>query len=121
MKLQHISSIINLRSINSKVKSEYIENPTKVVVMGGHNTISTEILDVNSMKWKTGPRRPFSHYYDKGVQSEGGPYLGFSTGSPDFSGKIYGLKKQSEDSFEWEEVQSMTTGRDSLRFHRGQG
>ena len=94
---------------------------TKIVVMGGWSRdpgrilSSTEILDVNSMTWRTGPALPISVKGNKGVQSEGGPYLGFSTGgyvgSSQYINKIYGLKETSKDSFKWEETHSMTTAR----------
>ena len=87
---------------------------TEIVVMGGYGSrylskilsrSSTEILDVNSMTWRTGPALPFSVIDNKGVQSEVGPYLGFSIGGYGRGRKqrkVYGLKKTSEDSFEWE-------------------
>ena len=90
---------------------------TEIVVMGGYGSgalSSTEILDVNSMTWRTGPALPISVYANRGVQSEVGPHLGFSTGgygNGQNQNKIYGLKKTPEDSFEWEEVHSMTTAR----------
>ena len=86
---------------------------TQIVVMGGYLTgSSTEVLDVNSMRWKTGPALPTSVTHNKGVQSEVRPYLGFSTGGRgQYSFKIYGLKKTTEDSFDWEEVHGMTTAR----------
>ena len=93
---------------------------TKIVVMGGHGSerlSSTEVLDVNSMRWKTGPALPTSVTHNKGVQSEVRPYLGFSTGGPfdygkkQYQNKIYGLKKTNGNSFKWEEVHGMTTGR----------
>ena len=76
---------------------------------------STEILDVDSMTWRTGPALPISVSDNRGVQSELGPYLGFSTGgygNSQIQNKIYGLKKTPEDNFEWVEVHSMTTGRE---------
>ena len=93
---------------------------TEIVVMGGLNSSlaswtlsSTEILDVNAMTWRTGPSLPISVYHNKGVQSEVGPYLGFSTGgyANGYQRKIYGLKKTNGNSFKWEEVHGMTTGR----------
>ena len=97
---------------------------TEIVVMGGYYTrffsyialSSTEILDVNSMTWTTGPALPISVYGNKGVQSEVGPYLGFSTGGRNnrnnpCQNKIYGLKKTNGNSFKWEEVHGMTTAR----------
>ena len=80
---------------------------------GSGSGSSTEILDVNSMTWRTGPSLPISVYQNKGVQSEVGPYLGFSTGGRSRQGqrKIYGLKKTNGNSFKWEEVHGMTTGR----------
>ena len=90
---------------------------TEIVVMGGYGSgylSSTEILDVNSMTWRTGPSFPISVYGNKGVQSEVGPYLGFSTGgigNSQYQRKIYGLKKTNGNSFKWEEVHGMTTGR----------
>ena len=92
---------------------------TEIVVMGGYNSgalSSTEILDVNSMTWRTGPALPISVAYNRGVQSEVGPYLGFSTGGRDGNGqeqrKIFGLKKTNGNNFKWEEVHGMTTGRE---------
>ena len=93
---------------------------TEIVVMGGHNSApeyfsSTEILDVNSMTWRAGPTLPISVYANKGVQSEVGSYLGFSTGgrleSRQYQRKIYGLKKGVGNSLNWEEVHGMTTAR----------
>ena len=91
---------------------------TEIVVMGGYGSgylSSTEILDVNSMTWRTGPALPISVSSNKGVQSEVGPYLGFSTGGSDWRGqvqnKICGLRKTNGISFKWEEVHSMTTAR----------
>jgi len=89
---------------------------TKIVVMGGNGRdgvylSSTEILDVNSMTWGTGPALPRSDIYNKGVQSESGTYLGFSIGGVRIKNKIYGLKKTSENGYTWEEVHSMTTDR----------
>lgn len=90
---------------------------TEIVVMGGYDSgrlSSTEILDVNSMTWTTGPALPISVYGNKGVQSEVGPYLGFSTGgvgNGQVQRKIFGLKKTNGNSFKWKEVHSMTTGR----------
>ena len=75
---------------------------------------STEILDVNSMEWRTGPALPISLQGNRGVQSEVGTYLGFSTGghgNGQYQRKIYGLKITSDDSFKWEEVHGMTTAR----------
>ena len=87
---------------------------TEIVVMGGINYYgslsSTEILDVNSMTWRTGPSLPISVWGNKGVQSEVGPYLGFSTGGYRHR-KIFGLKKTDGSNFKWEEVHGMTTGR----------
>ena len=95
---------------------------TQIVVIGGNGSgrppylSSTEILDVNSMTWRTGPAFPMTVYYHKGVQSEVGPYLGFSTGgrSRQRQRKIYGLKKTNGNSFKWEEVHGMTTARYSF-------
>ena len=90
---------------------------TEIVVMGGDGSrllSSTEILDVNSMTWRTGPSLPFAVCGNRGVQSEVGPYLGFSTGGIGMYGvdrKIYGLKKTNGNSFKWEEVHGMTIGR----------
>lgn len=90
---------------------------TQIVVMGGYDgsdyLSSTEILDVNSMTWRTGPALPISVSRNRGLQSEVGPYLGFSTGgyNGQSQNKIYGLKKTSKEIFEWEEVHSMTTAR----------
>ena len=75
-----------------------------IVVMGGFDSgalSSTEILDVNSMTWRTGPALPISVHLNRGVQSEVGPYLGFSTGGAG-QRKIFGLKKTNENSFKWE-------------------
>ena len=87
-----------------------------IVIMGGSHSggldldpgFSTEILDVNSMTWTTGPALPIKVSGNKGVQSEVGPYLGFSTGGYSYSqflNKIYGLKKTNGNSFEWQEVE----------------
>ena len=90
---------------------------TQIVVMGGRNRngdylSSTEILDVNSMTWRTGPSLPISVRYNRGVQSVSGTYLGFSTGGTwPVVRKIFGLKKTSENGLEWEEVHGMTTAR----------
>ena len=96
---------------------------TEIVVMGGYGSrylskilsrSSTEILDVNSMTWRTGPALPFSVIDNKGVQSEVGPYLGFSIGgfgNWQYQRKIFGLKKTNGNSFKWEEVHGMTTAR----------
>ena len=91
---------------------------TGIVVMGGYggsgSGSSTEILDVNSMTWRTGPSLPISVGYNKGVQSEVGPYLGFSIGgfgNDQYQRKIFGLKETNGNSFKWEEVYGMTTGR----------
>ena len=90
---------------------------TEIVVMGGYGSgrlSSTEILDVNSMTWRTGPSLPFSVYSNRGVQSEVGPYLGFSIGGEGNSQrqrKIFGLKKSNGNNVKWEEVHGMTTGR----------
>ena len=72
---------------------------TNVVVMGGYDSArltSTEILDVATMSWTTGPNLPVAVYYNRGVTSETGNYLGFSTGGSIFGEKfikIYGLKE----------------------------
>ena len=89
--------------------------------MGGYGSrrlSSTEILDVNSMTWTTGPSLPTSVEGNRGVQSEVGPYLGFSTGGYgngiwiyQRQNTIHGLKKTNGNSFKWEEVHGMTTGR----------
>ena len=93
---------------------------TEIVVMGGIGSVylsSTEILDVNSMTWRNGPALPISVHGNRGVQSEVGPYPGFSIGGWSGRGqktrKIFGLKKTPEDNFKWEEVHSMTTARAS--------
>ena len=89
----------------------------KIVVMGGFGSVagsSTEILDVNSMTWRTGPSLPISVRTSRGVQSEVGPYLGFSTGgygNVQNQRQIFGLKKTNGNSFKWEEVHNMTTAR----------
>ena len=93
---------------------------TQIVVMGGHGSgpysylSSTEILDVNSMTWRTGPALPISVSGNSGVRSEVRPYLGFSTGgygNGQQQRKVYGLKKTNGNSLKWEEVHGMTTGR----------
>ena len=81
---------------------------------GSSSLSSTEILDVNSMTWTTGPALPISVYGNKGVQSEGNTYLGFTTGGTtggQNQRKIYGLINTNEDSFRWEGVHSMKTAR----------
>ena len=95
---------------------------TQIVVMGGYGSggsgsqTSTEILDVDTMTWGTGPTLPTTIYFNKGVKSEVGPYLGFSTGGvgrPSTTNKIYGLTRTSRNGFKWETVHSMTTARRS--------
>ena len=72
---------------------------SNVVVMGGYDSAcltSTEVLDVTTTSWTTGPNLPVAVYYNRGVTSETGNYLGFSTGGSIFGGKsikIYGLKE----------------------------
>ena len=90
---------------------------SNVVVMGGYESdrlTSTEILDVATMTWTTGPDLPIPVYDNRGVTSATGPYLGFSTGG-NCDGRrcreIFGLKETSQNVYTWEEVHSMTTGR----------
>ena len=88
--------------------------------MGGASStegyLSTaEVLDVNSMTWRTGPSLPISIRYNRGVESVSGTYLGVSTGGTGaqvgVQGNIHGLKKTSENGLEWEEVHGMTRAR----------
>ena len=94
---------------------------THIVVMGGAGYLSSsEILDVNTMTWATGPPLPVPVNVNRGVESVDGTYLGFSTGGNGRHGnrvlresKILGLKKTSENVYFWEEVHSMTTARNT--------
>ena len=86
--------------------------------MGGYSPgylSSTELLDVNSMKWRTGPSLPIAVRNNRGVQSVSGTYLGFSTGGTrkkiGAQRKVYGLRKTGTNGLEWEEVHSMTAAR----------
>ena len=72
---------------------------------------STEILYVNSMTWASGPSLPIAVAQNRGVESKGGVYSGFSTGgyNGQYQSKVYGLRLGLSSS--WEELQSMTTAR----------
>ena len=94
---------------------------TKIVVMGGFDRYgsrylsSTEVLDVDTMTWAKHAPLPISVNYNRGVTSLGGPYLGFSIGGHDGTGRsksnIYGLKSQGKNIFTWEEVHNMSATR----------
>ena len=79
---------------------------------------SAEMLDVNTMTWEMVPPLPIPLIGNRGVHSEGGTYLGFSTGgygTQDSSikarSKIYGFKETSKNIYDWEEVHNMSTTR----------
>ena len=82
--------------------------------MGGYNSdylSSTEILNVNSMTWGNGASLPIAVAQNRGVESKGGEYSGFSFGG--YSGgstrsEVYGWSKSSHS---WYELHSMTTAR----------
>ena len=82
---------------------------------GGSGVLSsTDILDVKTMTWRNGPDLPISVLENHGVESVTDTYLGFSTGgygNRQVQNKIYGLKKTSGNTYRWEQVKSMTTGR----------
>ena len=96
---------------------------TKIVVMGGYGPpylSSTEVLDIDSMTWATGPSLPFANYGSGGIESVSGTYLGFSTAGYEqwvnqnggrYINKIYGLKKEGENRYSWKEVHNMTYAR----------
>ena len=80
--------------------------------MGGTTSSSlnsTEMLDVNTMKWAIGPPLPFAAGRNRGVESVSDPYLGFLTGGG--QKKMYGLKKTIDNMYTWEEVNGMKTAR----------
>ena len=86
--------------------------------MGGYGSgylSSTEILDVKTMIWKTGPNLPIQVKENRGVESVTDTYLGFSTGGKTYYSagrrEIYGLKKTTGNTYSWVQVQSMTTAR----------
>jgi len=94
---------------------------TKIVAMGGFGNgylSSAEILNVTSMQWENLPDLPFGVVGHKGVESDIGPYLGFSVtgyrGSAvsrgTFERRIYALGK-NESGYYWEEVKGLTTSR----------
>ena len=91
---------------------------TNVVVVGGESNYqslkSAEILDVKTMKWQNLPNLPFGVYYNKGVESVVGPYLGFTIGgnsaSHSYERRVVGLKKEGEN-YRWQQVNSLSTGR----------
>ena len=89
---------------------------TQIALIGGYpHYSSTELLDVDTMTWGTGPSLPISINNNIGVQSVSGTYLGFSTGGTGTTvgvqRKIFGLTKNSDNGLEWEEVHSMTEAR----------
>ena len=94
---------------------------TKVVAMGGYSygerSSSAEILDVRTMSWQNLPNLPFKVKYNNGVESVVGPYMGYSIGgqsdSQNYERRVIGLKKEG-DNYQWEEVNSLSTGRLAL-------
>ena len=94
---------------------------TNVVVMGGYGydgyLSSAEMLDVRTMKWQNLPNLPFAVQYNRGVESVVEPYMGFSMGgysnSDAYERRIVGLKKEGE-SYQWQQVNSLSTGRQKL-------
>ena len=94
---------------------------TKVVAMGGNSynepSSSAEILDVRTMSWQNLPNLPFKVQYNNGVESVVGPYSGFSIGgesdSQIYERRVIGLKKEG-DNYQWQEVNSLSTGRRQL-------
>ena len=91
---------------------------TNVVVMGGNNydgkLSSAEMLDVKTMKWQNLPNLPFEVYYNEGVESVVGPYIGFSiagqSDSNSYERRIVGLKKDGKN-YRWQQVNSLSSGR----------
>ena len=94
---------------------------TKVVAMGGYSyyepSSSAEILDVRTMSWQNLPNLPFKVQNNNGVESVVGPYMGYSIGgqsdSQNYERKVIGLKKEG-NNFQWQEVNSLSTGRRQL-------
>ena len=94
---------------------------TKVVAMGGDNydgrLSSAEMLDVRTMSWQNLPNLPFKVQDNNGVESVVGPYMGYSIGgqsdSQHYERRVIGLKKEG-DNYQWQEVNSLSTGRRQL-------
>ena len=89
--------------------------------MGGYGSgflSSTEVLDVDTMRWERHAPLPISVVLNRGVASLGGTYLGFSIGGNNRTGQsksnVYGLKSLEKNRFNWEEVHNMNGAR---RYH----
>ena len=85
-------------------------NISNVVAVGDGSY--AEILNVEAMQWQNLPNVPFRAFYNKGVESVVGPYLGFSVGGyADCEKRIIGLRKQSDNNYLWEQVNGLSSCR----------